>query len=96
MTDRSTPLPEQPDTETYEIRVRGHLDAHWAARLDVPSLTHETDGTSILGGITADQAALHGLLQRIRDLGLTLVSVRRVEPSAGIALNQPTNRRTSK
>lgn len=69
---------DQPGTETYEIRLRGHLDARWAARLGVPSLTHDSDGTTTLGGIAADQAALHGLLQRVRDLGLTLVSVTRV------------------
>jgi hypothetical protein len=60
---------------TYEIRVRGHLDHRWADRLGVPSLTHESDGTTILRGIADDQAALHGLLQRIRDLGLPLISV---------------------
>jgi hypothetical protein len=94
MTDRTTPPPAQPDTEIYEIRVRGHLDAHWAARLGVPSLTHETDGTTILGGIAADQAALHGLLQRIRDLGLKLVSVSRAEPTAAPSPIQPPSKRT--
>ena len=73
--------PEQPDPVTYQICVRGHLDTGWAARLSVPSLTHETDGTTILG-IAADQAALHGLLQRVRDLGLTLVSVIRIDQGA--------------
>jgi len=63
----------------YEIRVRGHLDARWAARLGVPDLLHENDGATALRGIVADQAALHGLLQRLRDLGLTLVSVMRVD-----------------
>lgn len=72
-----TEPPANP-TETYEIRLRGHLDARWAARLAVPNLTHEADGTTTLRGIAADQAALHGLLQRVRDLGLTLVSVIRV------------------
>lgn len=69
---------DQQAGESYEIRLRGHLDARWAARLDVPSLTHDSDGTTILRGIAADQAALHGLLQRVRDLGLPLVSVIRV------------------
>jgi len=64
-----------PEPETYEIRVRGHLDPRWAQRLGVPNLTINEDGTTALAGIAADQATLHGLLQRIRDLGMTLVSV---------------------
>ncbi len=60
---------------TYDIRIRGHLDQHWADQLGVPDLVHEEDGTTVLGGVTADQAALHGLLQRLRDLGVTLIAV---------------------
>jgi hypothetical protein len=67
---------------TYEIRLDGHLDARWAARLDVPSLAHEAGGTTILRVIAADQAALHGLLHRIRDLALPLISVVRIDPRA--------------
>jgi hypothetical protein len=64
----------------YEIRLRGHLDTRWAASFDGLSLTHATDGTTVIHGPIADQAALHGLLQRLRDLGLPLVSVICVEP----------------
>lgn len=60
---------------TYDITVQGHLDRHWAERLDVPELIHEQDGTTVMRGVSADQAALHGRLQRIRDLGVTLISV---------------------
>lgn len=60
---------------TYDIRIRGHLDQHWATELGVPELVHEDDGTTVLRGVTADQAALHGLLQRLRDLGVTLIAV---------------------
>ena len=60
---------------TYDIRLAGHLDAHWAGRLDVRELVHEVDGTTVLRGAIADQAALHGLLQRVRDLNVTLISV---------------------
>ena len=71
------------DTERYEIRLQGHLDDRWAARFDGLSLTHERDGTTILSGPVVDQAALHGLLSKVRDLGLPLVSVIHVEPRAG-------------
>jgi len=60
---------------TYDIRIRGHLDQHWANEFGVPKLVHEDDGTTVLRGVTADQAALHGLLQRLRDLGVTLIAV---------------------
>jgi hypothetical protein len=66
----------------YEIRLTGHLDQRWAAWFDGLSLSRETDGTTIIHGSVADQAALHGLLQKVRDTGLPLVSVTRVEPGA--------------
>jgi hypothetical protein len=67
-------------TGTYDIRVAGHLDQHWADRLGVPVLVHEAGGVTLLRGVAADQAALHGLLQRIRDLGVSLISVTHVPP----------------
>ena len=80
---------DQHGVATYEIRLLGHLDFRWAGRLAVPTLTHDRDGTTMLSGIRADQAALHGLLQRIRDLGLTLVSVIRADCDPP-RLEQPT------
>ena len=59
----------------YEIRLDGRLDDRWATWFDGLALTHEADGTTTLRGPVVDQTALHGLLQRIRDLGLPLVSV---------------------
>ncbi|HEY6747842.1 MAG TPA: hypothetical protein VI357_19255 [Mycobacteriales bacterium] len=59
----------------YEFRVRGHLDTRWAAWFDGLSLTRERDGTTVLAGVIADQAALHGVLRKLADLGLPLVSV---------------------
>jgi hypothetical protein len=64
----------------YEIRLRGHLDARWAAWFDGLAITRDRDGTTVIGGPVADQAALHGLLQKTRDLGLPLISVRYVHP----------------
>jgi hypothetical protein len=63
----------------YEIRLKGHLDSRWAAWFDGLSLANESDGTTLISGPVADQAALHGLLQRVRDLGLPLISVTHVE-----------------
>jgi hypothetical protein len=74
----TVPEPDRHDGETYEVRIREYLDPRWAIRLAVPILNHESDGTTTLRTIAVDQAALHGLLQRVRDLGLTLVSVIRV------------------
>jgi hypothetical protein len=64
----------------YEIRVQGHLDARWAAWFDGLAIAHGSDCTTTIEGLVADQAALHGLLQRIRDLGLPLISVNHVAP----------------
>lgn len=65
----------------YEIRVRGHLDPRWGEWFDGLSLTHEGDGTTLLSGTVVDQAALYGVLRKVRDLGLPLVSVRAVDPA---------------
>ncbi len=59
----------------YEIRLKGHLDARWAAWFDGLSLTREGDGTTVIHGPVVDQAALHGLLQKLRDIGMPLVSL---------------------
>ena len=82
MKDQPTHLPVQPDAQTYQICVRGLLDAGWATRLNVTNLTHIADGTTLLSGTVADQAALHGLLQRVRDIGIPLVSVVCIDQAA--------------
>jgi hypothetical protein len=76
----STPSASRPDGATwYEIRLQGRLDSRWAARFDGMTLTID-DGCTLLTGPVVDQAALHGLLHQLRDIGLSLVSVARVEP----------------
>ena len=59
----------------YRIRIDGHLDQRWADWFDEMTVSREADGTTLLRGPVVDQAALHGLLQTIRDLGLPLLSV---------------------
>lgn len=79
MTKPSANKTDRREPATYEIRLQGHLDARWTDQLDIASLTHESDGTTVMRLVVADQSALHGLLQRIRDLGLSLISVTRVD-----------------
>src|SRR5690349_19528078 len=71
---------EYHEPERYEIRLKGHLHARWANSFEDLSFTHASDGTTILTGPVVDQAALYGLLRKVRDLGLPLVSVMQVDP----------------
>jgi len=67
----------------YEIRLQGHLEEFWRQRFEGMTLTRESGGTSVLVGPVADQSALFGLLEGVRDLGLPLVSVCRIESEKG-------------
>jgi hypothetical protein len=64
----------------YELRVQGVLDPRWSAWFEGLQVTSDQAGQTIIAGPVADQAALHGLLAKIRDLGLELLSVRRIDP----------------
>lgn len=64
----------------YEIRVENGIDRHWSSWFDGMRITPEPDGVTLIEGRVTDQAALHGVLTRVCNLGLILVSVRRIEP----------------
>ena len=70
-----SPRPRPHAPAHYELRVEGHLDEHWSAWFGGLTLTREDDGTTTLRGAVTDQAELHGLLAKIRDLGAPLLSV---------------------
>jgi len=70
-----TQSPKQQKPAVYRLRVAGHLDDHWSPWFGDLTLSHEDDGTTSLTGAVSDQAELHGLLTKIRDLGVTLISV---------------------
>jgi hypothetical protein len=65
----------------YRIRIKGHLDPEWSEWLDNMAITQEEEGTTTLSGPVVDQAALHGLLIKIRDLGLVLITVESISPA---------------
>ena len=67
-------------TDTYELRVKGHRDDRWSEWLGDLAVQRQQDGTTLVVGRIVDQAALHGVINRIRDLGLPLLSVKRVGP----------------
>jgi hypothetical protein len=67
----------------YRIEVKEQLDTHWAAWFDGMSISHTVDGTTLLEGLVVDQAALYGLIRKVRDLGLSLIAVQPVGASQG-------------
>lgn len=85
------PAPDRP--AHYAIRVAGHLGAEWSAWFDGLAITPTASGDTLLSGFVADQAALHGLLRRVRNLGLALLAVNRLaddppadDPAAGASV----------
>ena len=70
---------DQPRPPVYEIKIRGHLGRQWADRFGGLAITWKNDGDSLLTGPVADQATLHGLLRKLRDLGIPLISINKKE-----------------
>jgi hypothetical protein len=79
MSETPASMEDHYEPQLYEIRLKGHLDARWANRFEGLTITLAEDGDTLLTGPVIDQAALHGLLKKVRDLGLSLVSIRPLE-----------------
>ena len=79
MSNTPTPRPESLQPPIYQIRIKNHLDSHWTDWFNGMAITLEEDGVTVLTGPVADQAALHGLLKKVRDLGMPLVSVVQIQ-----------------
>lgn len=77
-TDTSAANPDEPGL--YEIRIQGHLGSQWADWFGVLTVRLEENGETLLIGTLVDQSALHGLLRKVRDLGMPLISLNRIEP----------------
>ena len=86
MSDETEANPEPSRPVIYEIRIRGQLGSQWSEWFEGLTITLEEDGDTLLTGPVIDQAALHGLLKKVRDLGMPLVSVNRAPLSE---TNQP-------
>jgi hypothetical protein len=80
MADEQRSNPEANQQTVYQIRIKGHLRAQWMEWFEGLTITLEEDDNTLLTGIVVDQAALHGLLKKVRDLGMPLLSVNSVEP----------------
>jgi hypothetical protein len=80
MRETHTSTGDQDEPGLYEIRIKGLLDDRWASWFEGLTLTREDNGETLLTGPVLDQAALHGLLRKVRDLGVPLLSVTRVTP----------------
>ena len=80
----------------YQITVKGHLDANWSTWFDGLTITHDADGNTILAGAVRDQTALYGLIDKARDLALTLVAVVELTPNAHNGLDPPPDSATAK
>ena len=80
MSNKRNPIIDPIQTIVYQIRLKGHLSHQWTDWFEGLTITLEVDGNTLLTGPVIDQAALHGLLKKVRDLGMPLISVNRIEP----------------
>ena len=83
MSEQHDPKPDSDRPLVYEIKVEGHLDAQWKDWFDGMTMTLDENGETVLTGPVTDQSALHGLLKKVRDLGMPLISVNRIVPKPG-------------
>jgi hypothetical protein len=81
-TDQNKQIPAPDIPNVYQIRVKGYLDQKWAEWFDGMVILHHKDGDTLLTSPVKDQAALHSLIRKVRDLGIPLVSVQAVPPDA--------------
>ena len=91
-----TQLRQRGGPVEYRIRVAGHLDEHWSPWFGDLTVSHDSDGATSITGVVADQAQLHGLLAKVRDLGVTLLSVQVCDPAATVAQPAPTRHTSSR
>jgi hypothetical protein len=86
MSDKPNPKTDPGQPLVYQIRLEGHLDPQWTAWFEGLTITLEENGDTLLTGPVVDQAALYGLLRKVRDLGLPLLSVIRLQPGPSTTL----------
>jgi hypothetical protein len=80
MSNKSNSQTDSDQPWVYQIRIRGHLGRQWTDWFEELTITLEDNGDTLLAGLVVDQAALHGLLKKVRDLGVPLISVNRIDP----------------
>ncbi len=96
MSNKLNPKPERSQLMAYQIRIKGHLGSQWTDWFEGLIITLEDNGDTLLTGPVVDQAALHGLLKKVRDLGMPLVSVIRVETGHADASDETYQYRSKK
>jgi len=83
MSETNAVKDKRDEPPTYAVRIQGHLDSRWAAWFEGLTIRQEEQGVTLLTGPLLDQAALHGLMRKVRDLGLTLLSITHAAPDQG-------------